>query len=62
MDAEPATITNLNGFVGLAYISGMVTRLQRSTGQKLQIDFAQALTDLPAGPGPPSYLSLRYVF
>src|SRR5215475_10922936 len=26
IDAEPSTITNLNGFVGLAYISGMVTQ------------------------------------
>jgi hypothetical protein len=30
VDAEPITITNFNGFVGLAYISGMVTRRSRS--------------------------------
>jgi hypothetical protein len=27
-DAEPVTITNFNGFAGLAYISGMVTQNQ----------------------------------
>jgi hypothetical protein len=32
-DAEPASITNLNGFVGLAYISGMVTRTNTRTGE-----------------------------
>ena len=31
-DAEPITITNFNGSVGLAYISGMVTRRDRSGG------------------------------
>jgi hypothetical protein len=33
-DAEPVTITNFNGFMGLAYISGMVTRTK--TGEKPQ--------------------------
>jgi hypothetical protein len=33
VDAEPATITNLNGFVGLAYIDGMVQRTDRRTGR-----------------------------
>src|SRR3954468_3796844 len=36
IDAEPITITNFNGFVGLAYISGMVTRRRRSTGEVVQ--------------------------
>jgi hypothetical protein len=31
IDAEPITITDFNGFVGLAYISGMVTRRNRKT-------------------------------
>lgn len=30
--AEPITITDFNGFVGLAYVSGSVTRRNRSTG------------------------------
>ena len=32
-DAEPASITNFNGVVGLAYISGMVTRTNTRTGE-----------------------------
>jgi hypothetical protein len=32
IDAEPITITNLNAFVGLAYVSGMVTRTNHKTG------------------------------
>ena len=32
IDAEPSTITNFNGVVGLAYISGMVTRTHIQTG------------------------------
>ena len=39
IDAEPATITNFNGFVGLAYINGMVTRRNRSTGETVQLPF-----------------------
>lgn len=39
IDAEPITITNLNGFVGLAYISGMVTRTNTKTGEKLRLPF-----------------------
>jgi len=42
IDAEPATITNFNGFVGLAYISGMATRRQRSTGETVQLPFLGA--------------------
>jgi len=37
VDAEPATITNLNGFVGLAYIDGTVQRTDRKTGQTLTL-------------------------
>jgi hypothetical protein len=33
IDAEPATITNFHGSVGLAYISGTVRRTNRHTGQ-----------------------------
>jgi hypothetical protein len=36
---EPATITNFNGFVGLAYISGMVTETNMSTGAKRRLPF-----------------------
>jgi len=41
-DAEPATITNLNGFVGLAYISGMVTQTNTKTGQKARYPFVDS--------------------
>lgn len=33
IDAEPATITDFNGVVALAYISGMVTRTNTRTGE-----------------------------
>ena len=33
IDAEPSTITDFNGFVGLAYISGTVTRTNTLTGE-----------------------------
>ncbi len=39
IDAEPSTITNVNGFVGLAYISGMVTQTNITTGEKLRFPF-----------------------
>jgi hypothetical protein len=38
-DAEPSTITNLNGFVGIAAISGMVTRTNTKTGERLRLPF-----------------------
>jgi hypothetical protein len=38
-DAEPITITNFNGFVGLAYINGMVTRTNTKTGEVLRLPF-----------------------
>ena len=34
IDAEPATITNFNGFVGLAYLSGNVTQINSETGEE----------------------------
>ena len=39
VDAEPATITDLNGFAGLAYISGMVTQNNNKTGEKSRLPF-----------------------
>jgi hypothetical protein len=41
-DAEPSTITNFNGFVGLAYISGMVTQTNVKTGEKLRFPFVDS--------------------
>jgi hypothetical protein len=38
-DAEPATITNFKGLVGLAYISGMVTRTNVKTGEQQFLPF-----------------------
>ncbi len=32
-DQEPSTITDFNGFVGLAYLNGIVTRTNRQTGE-----------------------------
>lgn len=34
VDSEPATITNFDGFVGLAYISGNVTQTNAETGEE----------------------------
>jgi hypothetical protein len=42
IDAEPATITNLNGFSGLAYISGMVTQTNTKTGEQLRFPFVDS--------------------
>jgi hypothetical protein len=36
-DAEPSTITNFNGVVGLAYIDGTVTRTKISTGETVEL-------------------------
>jgi hypothetical protein len=41
-DTEPITITNFNGFVGLAYISGMVTETDLSTGAQRRLPFLTA--------------------
>jgi len=42
IDAEPATITNFNGVVGLAYISGMVTQTNTKTGEKTRYPFVDS--------------------
>ena len=42
IDAEPATITNLNAAVGLAYVSGMVTQTNTKTGEVLQLPFVNS--------------------
>ena len=39
VDAEPSTITNFNGSVGLAYLNGMVTRTNTQTGEKQRYPF-----------------------
>jgi hypothetical protein len=39
IDAEPSTITNFNGVVGLAYIDGTVTRTRISTGETTELPF-----------------------
>jgi hypothetical protein len=39
IDAEPITITNLNGFVALAYISGMVRQTNTKTEEVLRLPF-----------------------
>jgi hypothetical protein len=41
IDAEPSTITNLDGFVGLAYISGMVTRTNTKTRERLRLPYRE---------------------
>ena len=42
VDAEPVTINNLNGFVGLAYISGMVTQTNTRTGATARMPFVDS--------------------
>jgi hypothetical protein len=39
IDAEPGTITNHNGFLGLAYLSGMVTQANTKTGEMMRLPF-----------------------
>lgn len=39
IDAEPCPITNINGVVGLAYVDGMVTRTNVTTGQRVELPF-----------------------
>jgi hypothetical protein len=41
-DGEPITITDFNGFVGLAYISGMVTETNTKTGKSRRLPFLSA--------------------
>jgi hypothetical protein len=42
IDAEPSLITNFNGFMGLAYIDGMVTRTNTSTGEVSRLPFVNS--------------------
>jgi hypothetical protein len=42
VDAEPATITDFNGFVGLAYVSGTVTRTNTATGEERTLPFVNS--------------------
>ena len=42
IDAEPSLVTNFNGVVGLAYISGTVTRTKISTGERVELPFNSA--------------------
>ena len=42
IDAEPVTITNFDGFAGLAYISGMVTQTNTKTGEKARCPFGDS--------------------
>jgi len=42
IDAEPATITNLNAKVGLAYVSGMVTQTNIKTGDVIRLPFVNS--------------------
>jgi len=39
IDAEPITINNFEGFVGLTYVSGMVTQTNTRTGEILRLPF-----------------------
>ncbi len=39
IDADPITITNFNGFVGLSYPSGMVTRTNIQTRETQRLPF-----------------------
>lgn len=42
IDAEPISITDFKGFVGLAYVDGMVTRHNRKTGETRALPFIGA--------------------
>jgi hypothetical protein len=42
IDAEPSTITDFNGFVGLTYISGTVTQTNRATGEIRTLPFVES--------------------
>jgi hypothetical protein len=39
LDAEPSTITDFDGFVGLAYLDGSVTRTNVATGETRTLPF-----------------------
>jgi hypothetical protein len=42
IDAEPSTITDFNGFVGLAYISGTVRQTNTATGEVQTLPFVDS--------------------
>jgi hypothetical protein len=42
IDAEPSSITDFNGFVGLAFISGEVTRTNTVTGEVRTLPFVNS--------------------
>jgi hypothetical protein len=42
VDQEPITITDFDGFIGLAFISGMVTETNTTTGAQRKIPFTNA--------------------
>src|SRR5438552_1287509 len=42
VDLEPSTITDFDGFVGLAFISGMVTETNTTTGEQRRLPFNTA--------------------
>jgi hypothetical protein len=41
-DAEPSTITDFNGFIGLAFINGTVTRTNTVTGEVRTLPFVNS--------------------
>jgi len=42
IDAEPSTITDFNGFDGLAYLSGQVTQTNTATGEVRTLPFVDS--------------------
>ena len=42
IDAEPATITDFNGFVGLAYLNGTVRHINTTTEEIQTLPFLSA--------------------
>jgi hypothetical protein len=42
IDAQPSTITDFNGFVGVAFISGEVTRTNTATGEVRTLPFVNS--------------------
>src|SRR5205823_3448719 len=42
VDLEPITVTDFDGLVGLAYISGMVTETNTTTGEQRRLPFNTA--------------------
>jgi hypothetical protein len=42
LDAEPSTITDFNGFIGVAFISGEVTQTNTATGEVRTLPFLES--------------------